>query len=174
VVWDTPLAMAAPGASSHRPPLTPGFVGIIVFKFLKCAAFVLVGAVALRLARLPRHSQPLEIARAFGIDEGRVTVRHVAALLSAFTPRQVQALGLAAVVIGLVFAAEGACLLARLWWSPYLTIALTAAAVPAEIYEIARRPGSARRYVLLAINLAILAYLWKRRNEFRKRAPAAR
>ena len=165
-----PMSAAPPG----RPRLTAGFVGIIVFKFLKCAAFLLVGVAALRIARLSGHSQPLEIARAFGVDEGRVTVRHVAAILSAFTPGQVQALGLAAVVIGLVFAAEGTCLLLRLWWSPYFTILLTAAAVPAEIYEIARRPGSARRYALLAINLAILVYLWKRRNEFRKPAPAAR
>lgn len=170
----SPSPMETSGVSFRRPPLTPGFIAIIVFKFVKCAAFLLVGAAALRIARLPHHSQPLEIARAVGVDEGRVTIRHVAAILSAFTPRQVQALGLAAVVIGLVFAAEGTCLLARLWWSPYFTIFLTAAAVPAEIYEIARRPASARRYALLAINLAILAYLWKRRNEFRRPAPAAR
>ncbi len=164
--------MEAEVPAAPRPRLSPGFVGIIVFKYLKSAAFLLVGGVALRIARLPDHSQPLEIARAIGVDEGRVTIRHVAALLSAFTPGQVQALGLAAVVIGLVFAAEGSCLLARLWWSPYFTILLTAAAIPAEVYEIARRPESLRRYVLLAINVAILAYLWKRRNEFR--TPATR
>jgi len=161
-------------ARARRPALSPGFIGIIVFKFMKCAAFLLVGGVALRIARLPNHSEPLEIARAFGVDEGRVTVRHLAAILSAFTPGQVEALGLAAVVIGFVFAAEGIALIARLWWAPYFTILLTAAAVPAEIYEIVRRPGSARRYALLAVNLGILAYLWKRRNEFRKPAPTER
>lgn len=166
--------MDTPEAPPRRPPLTPGFVGIIVFKYAKCAAFLVVGAAALRIARLPDHSEPMEIARAIGVDEGRVTVRHLAAILAPFTPGQVEAIGLAAVVIGLVFAAEGTCLLARLWWSPYFTILLTAAAVPAEIYEIARRPGSGRRYALLAINLAILVYLWKRRNEFRRPAPAAR
>ena len=44
---------------------------------------------------------------------------------------------------------------------------LTALGIPPEILEIAKRPGSARRYLLLAINVAILIYLWTRRNEFR-------
>jgi uncharacterized membrane protein (DUF2068 family) len=151
----------------HRPKLTPGFIGIIVFKYAKSAAFLLVGIVALRIARLPAYSEPLEIARVFGVEESGVTVRDVASLLSAFTPGQVHALGLAAILIGLVFGVEGSCLVARLWWAPYFTIVLTAAAIPAELYEIARRPESLRRYLLLAVNVAILVYIWGRRNEFR-------
>jgi hypothetical protein len=46
--------------------------------------------------------------------------------------------------------------------------ALTALGIPPELIEIAKRPGSVRRYLLLAINLAILAYLWRRRNDFKK------
>jgi uncharacterized membrane protein (DUF2068 family) len=155
-------------AGSPRPRLTPGFVGIIVFKYVKCAAFLLVGGVVLRIAHLSARSGPMLIARAVGVEETRVTMRDLASLLSAFTPGQVQALGLAAILIGLVFGAEGTCLALRLWWAPYLTILLTAAAIPAELYEIARRPESLRRYVLLAINVAILVYLWGRRNDFRR------
>jgi hypothetical protein len=36
-----------------------------------------------------------------------------------------------------------------------------------EIREILKSPGSLRLYLLLAINLAILFYVWKRRDEFR-------
>jgi len=57
----------------------------------------------------------------------------------------------------------------RVWWATYFTIVLTALGIPPELIEIARRPSSTRRYVLLAINLAILGYLWTRRNEFRDR-----
>lgn len=158
----------APGTS--RPRLTPGFLGIIVFKYLKSAAFLLVGGVVLRIARLSAQSEPMVLARAVGVEESRVSIRGLASLLSAFTPGEVEAIGAAAILIGLVFGIEGTCLVLRIWWAPYFTILLTAAAIPAELYEIARRPDSARRYVLLAINVAILVYLWGRRNDFRRPA----
>jgi len=42
-----------------------------------------------------------------------------------------------------------------------------------EILEIVKRPHSARRYVLLAINAAILYYLWRKKDEFRGAASEA-
>jgi uncharacterized membrane protein (DUF2068 family) len=163
--------MATPVRTAALPRLTPGLVGIVAFKYAKCAAFLLVGAAALRIARLPDHSEPLEIARALGVYEGRVTVRHLAALLAPFTPGEVEAIGLAAILIGLVFGAEGTCLAARIWWAPYLTIALTAAALPVETSEMATHPGRLRGYALFAANAAILVYLWGRRNDFRRTGP---
>ena len=69
-----------------------------------------------------------------------------------------------------MFAAEGTLLAMRIPWAPYFTIVLTALGIPPELIEIARRPEQRRRYLLLAVNLAILAYLWRRRNEFRSSA----
>jgi uncharacterized membrane protein (DUF2068 family) len=149
------------------PPLSPGFVWIIVFKCLKAALFLLLGAVALRIAHLPHHSEPLEIGRLLGVNTRSVLVQHLSFVLNALTSGQVKAIGAAAVLIGLVFAAEGVLLAMRFPWAPYLTIVLTALGLPPEVIEIARRPESLRRYALLAVNFAILAYLWKRRNEFR-------
>ena len=153
--------------AATRPKLSAGFIGIIAFKCIKAAAFLLLGAVALRIAHLPNHSQPMEIARFLGVTERKVIVQHLSVVLAALTSRQVQAIGLASILIGVVFAAEGALLAMRISWAPYLTIVLTALGIPPELIEIARRPGSGRRYLLLAINVAILLYLWKRRNEFR-------
>jgi uncharacterized membrane protein (DUF2068 family) len=151
----------------HRRRLSAGFVWIIVFKFIKGASFLLVGAAALRIAHLPNHSEPLEIARFLGVDEGNKVVRHLASILSALTSRQVQALGAASILIGLVFLAEGTLLAMRIWWATYFTIVLTALGIPLEILEIVKRPDSVRRYLLLAVNVAILVYLWRRRNEFK-------
>ena len=81
-------------------------------------------------------------------------------MLAALTSRQVRAIGAASILIGLVFAAEGTLLATRIWWATYFTIVLTALGIPPEIVEIAKRPGSARRYLLLAVNVAILVYLW--------------
>jgi uncharacterized membrane protein (DUF2068 family) len=154
-------------ASPKRPRLTPGFIGIIVFKFLKAAAFVLLGLVALRIARLPNHSQPLEVARFLGVTERSRVMQDVSSVVAALTSRQVRAIAAAAILIALVFAAEGTLLAARVWWATYFTIVLTALGIPPEIIEIAKRPGSVRRYLLLAVNVAILIYLWRRRNEFK-------
>ncbi len=154
-------------ASAARPRLTPGFLGIIVFKFAKAAAFLLLGAAALRIARLPHHSEPMEIARLLGVNGRNVLVQHLSYVLAALTSRQVEAIGAAAILIGLVFAAEGTLLSLRISWAPYFTIVLTALGLPPELIEIARRPDSVRRYLLLAVNVATLVYLWKRRNEFR-------
>jgi uncharacterized membrane protein (DUF2068 family) len=153
----------------ERPPLTAGFIGIIVFKYLKAAAFLLLGLVALRIARLPHHSEPLEIARFLGVTERSRVVQDVSAVVGALTSGQVRAIGAAAFLIGLVFAAEGTLLATRVWWATYFTIVLTALGIPPELVEIAKRPGSVRRYLLLAVNVAILIYLWRRRNEFRYR-----
>ncbi|HEY2796840.1 MAG TPA: DUF2127 domain-containing protein [Thermoanaerobaculia bacterium] len=151
----------------ERPPLTAGFIWIIVFKYLKCAAFLLLGLVALRIARLPRQSEPLEAARYLGVTERSRVVQDVSKVLDALTSRQVRAIGAAAILIALVFAAEGSLLAARVWWATYFTIVLTALGIPPELVEIAKRPESVRRYLLLAVNVAILIYLWRRRNEFR-------
>ncbi len=150
------------------PGLSAGFVGIIVFKYAKAAAFLLLGAAALRIARLPNHSEPMQIARLLGVDPGKVVVQHLSDVLSVLTRGQVEALGAASLVIGAVFATEGTFLAMRIWWAPYFTIVLTALGIPPELIEIARRPESVRRYALLAINVSILVYLWKRRNEFRR------
>jgi uncharacterized membrane protein (DUF2068 family) len=167
---ETPRPMEALAAPPPRPKLTAGFIGIIVFKYAKAVAFLVLGAAVLRIAHLARQSEPLQVARFLGVDERKLIVQHLSAFLSAFTPGQVRAAGVAAVVIGLVFAAEGTCLLLRIWWAPYFTIVLTALGIPPELIEIARRPASGRRYLLLAINAAILVYLWKRRNDFRTKA----
>jgi uncharacterized membrane protein (DUF2068 family) len=112
----------------------------------------------------------MEVARYLGVTERKVIVQHLSVVLAALTNRQVQAIGLASILIGLVFAAEGTLLAMRIPWAPYFTIVLTALGIPPELIEIARRPESSRRYLLLMVNVAILVYLWARRNEFKSSA----
>lgn len=154
-----------------RPKLSAGFLWIIAFKGVKAAAFLLIGAGVLRLAKLPRHSEPLEIAHFLGAHTREALVQNVSKVLDALTSGQIQAIAAASILIALVFAAEGTALAMRISWAPYFTIVLTALGIPLELIEIARRPDSYRRYLLLAVNVAILVYLWKRRNEFRTPAP---
>lgn len=149
--------------------LSGGFVWIIVFKYLKAVSFLVLGVVAMRLARFPQGFDPLHIARLLGVDERKEIVQRTASVLAALSPFQIHAIAVACFVIAVVFAAEGTLLWMRIPWATYFTITLTALGIPPEIIEIAKRPHSVRRYVLLAVNVAILVYLWRRRNEFREK-----
>jgi uncharacterized membrane protein (DUF2068 family) len=144
-----------------------GFVAIIAFKCFKGLLFLLVGVATLQIMRLSEMPSAAELARFFGVTPENEIVRRIAAVLSNTTPQK--AAGLAAVLlfVGAIFLVEATLLIFRVWWSTYLMIGLTALGLPLEIYEIIRRPASLHRYVLLLINVAILAFLWWRRNEFR-------
>ncbi|HEY6050621.1 MAG TPA: DUF2127 domain-containing protein [Thermoanaerobaculia bacterium] len=157
--------------------ISGGFIAVIAFKWLKGVAFVIFGIAALRLSRLEIMPSAVEIARFLSVSRENALVHRVADLIRTVTPRQVGAAGIASLVIGIVFFVEGGLLLARIWWSTYFTIGLTAMGIPLEIWEIAHKPDSIRRYVLLLLNVTILVFLWTRRNEFRhlrpeKKAPA--
>jgi uncharacterized membrane protein (DUF2068 family) len=148
--------------------MRPGFVAVIAFKWLKGLAFVIFGIAALRLSRLKVMPTAIEIANYLSVSKENELVHRVADLIANVTPRQVTAAAVASLFVALVFFVEGALLAVQIWWSTYFTIALTALGIPLELYEIAHRPGSIRRWALLAVNAAILAFLWYRRNEFRK------
>jgi len=160
-------------AGSKHARMSGGFLAVIAFKCLKGLAFVVFGIAALKLSRAPAMPSAVEIAKFLSVSKENELVRRVAHVIAEVTPRQATAAGLASLFVAVIFFVEGALLAARVWWSTYLTIALTAMGVPLELYEIAHRPESIRRWALLAVNLAILGFLWYRRNEFRKQKPAA-
>jgi uncharacterized membrane protein (DUF2068 family) len=147
--------------------LSGGFIAVIVFKYLKAAAFLLVGVVVLRFVQLARHDPALEFARYLNASEGRESIRRLSAFFSEITTGQQEAIGAASLAVGATFAAEASFLLARIWWATYFTIFLTLLGIPLELIEIWRRPKFLRGWIFLVINVAILVFLWRRRNEFR-------
>ncbi|MGH9316555.1 MAG: DUF2127 domain-containing protein [Thermoanaerobaculia bacterium] len=159
-------------APQHKKGMSAGFLAIILFKWLKAATFVLFGVIALKLARASEMPSAIRIADFFSVSRENELVHHVADLIQPITPRQATGFGFASLLVGAVFLVEGSLLAARVWWSTYFTIVLTALGIPLELYEIVHRPDAPRRYALLAINLAILLYLWARRSEFRKKTGA--
>ena len=154
-------------AVSQEQPMSGGFVAIILFKYFKALVFGLFGITALRLAHLAGLPSVDELARFFRIAPEREIIQEIASIISKITPGQAIGIGVVSIFVALVFAAEGTLLWCRIWWSTYFTVAITACGIPIEIYEIIERPASVRRYLLLLVNVAILIYLWKRRNEFR-------
>ena len=163
--------MSKPRKKKKEGRISGGFIAVIAFKWLKGVAFVIFGIAALRLSRLEIMPSAVEIARFLSVSRENALVHRVADLIRTVTPRQVGAAGIASLFIGIVFFVEGALLLARIWWSTYFTIGLTAMGIPLELWEIAHKPDSIRRYVLLLLNVTILVFLWMRRNEFRHLRP---
>ncbi len=157
-----------------RGGVSGGFLAVIIFKIVKGAAFVVLGIAALKLSRSGEMPTAVQIANFLSVSRENELVRRLADLIRGVTPAQATAAGIAGLVIAAVFILEGILLASRVWWSTYLTIALTALGIPLEIYEIIHRPDSVRRYLLLAVNLGILIFLWTRRNEFREHRVARR
>jgi uncharacterized membrane protein (DUF2068 family) len=144
--------------------LSGGFLAIIIFKYFKSVVFLLVGIAALSLSRADPFPTAQEVARFFRSSPENELVRAVSRL----TPGWAIGIGIASLFVAAVFGTEATLLTARVWWSTYFTIVLTALGIPLEIFEIFRRPSGMRRYLVLAVNVVILLYVWRRRNEFRE------
>lgn len=111
----------------------------------------------------------MEFARFLNANPERESIRRLSQFFEEITPGQGRAIGVAALAIGSIFAAEASFLLARIWWGTYFTIFLTLLGIPLEIVEIWHRPRHQRGWYFLLINLAILVFVWRRRNEFQDR-----
>jgi uncharacterized membrane protein (DUF2068 family) len=148
----------------NQNKLSGGFLAIIIFKYFKSVVFLLVGIAALSLSRADPFPTAQEVARFFRSSPENELVRAVSRL----TPGWAIGIGIASLFVAAVFGTEATLLTARVWWSTYFTIVLTALGIPLEIFEIFRRPSGMRRYLVLAVNVVILLYVWRRRNEFRE------
>ncbi len=148
----------------NQNKMSGGFLAIIVFKYFKAVVFLLVGIAALSLSRADPFPTAEQVARFLRSSPENELVRAISHL----TPGWAIGIAVASLFVAAVFGTEATLLTARVWWSTYFTIVLTALGIPLEIFEIFRRPSGMRRYLILAVNVAILLYVWKRRNEFRE------
>jgi hypothetical protein len=151
-------------AMRNPKKLSGGFVAIIAFKYFKAVIFYLVGIAAFQLWRANPFPSAKDIARFLRSSPENELVRWI----SRVTPGEVLGIGLLSFFVAAVFTAEGTLLAGRVWWSTYFTITLTTLGIPLEIFEILRQPSAFRRYLILVVNVVILVYLWRRRNEFRE------
>ena len=125
--------------------------------------------VVLRFVQVARHDPAMEFARFLNANAERESIRQLSTFFHDITPGQREAIGAASLAIGALFGAEASFLLARIWWATYFTIFLTLLGIPLELMDIWRKPHQLRGWYFLIINVAILAFLWRRRNEFRDR-----
>jgi uncharacterized membrane protein (DUF2068 family) len=138
---------------------------IVAFKAVKAALLVVLGITLLVAIRRDPVDLILQIALAVHLPlTSRLFDRAVMIALNA-TPRREAVLALTAFGYATLMAAEGVGLYRRRRWARWFTIGATSSLMPVEAYEIARRPSGFRVLVLL-LNVAVVVYLWRRREIF--------
>lgn len=138
---------------------------IVAFKAVKAALLVVLGITLLVAIRRDPVDLILQIALAVHLPlTSRLFDRAVMIAFNA-TPRREAVLALTAFGYAVLMAAEGVGLYLRRRWARWFTIGATSSLMPIEAYEIARRPSGFRVLVLL-LNVAVVAYLWRRREIF--------
>jgi uncharacterized membrane protein (DUF2068 family) len=138
---------------------------IVAFKAVKAALLVVLGITLLVAIRRDPVDLILQIALAVHLPlTSRLFDRAVMIAFNA-TPRREAVLALTAFGYAVLMAAEGVGLYLRRRCARWFTIGATSSLMPIEAYEIARRPSGFRVLVLL-LNVAVVAYLWRRREIF--------
>jgi len=131
---------------------------IVIFKFFKGAMLI---AVALGAHHLMNHDVSDfadHLVDAFRVDPNNQYIEAVLAKLQVLDAKQLKALSIGSFFYAAIVLTEGTGLALRKHWAEYFTIIVTASFLPLEIYELAHRV-TAIKIVVMAINVAILAYL---------------
>jgi uncharacterized membrane protein (DUF2068 family) len=138
---------------------------IIALKMIKALALVAFGTAVLVTRHTPPESLLADIARALHLPLASHMVQRAMDAATSLTPRREAVIALASFAYAGLFATEGVGLLRRAAWARWLTVVATGALIPLEVYEIARRP-TALRFLALLVNVAVVAWLFRRKDLF--------
>jgi uncharacterized membrane protein (DUF2068 family) len=138
---------------------------IIAFKAFKTTTLTAVGVALLTV----RHADPVNILLRLALTVHLpLTSRLFDRLLTSVSHLTVSTetvLALTAFTYAVLMGSEGVSLYLRKPWARWFTIIATSSLIPIELYEIAREMHLIRVLVLLA-NLAIVVYLFRRKDVF--------
>lgn len=148
-------------------------------------AFKLVGAVLLlgagigvfRLLGRDLGESLEHMAATFRLDPHSHYMNRAIAAVSGIDDHRLRQIGIGTILYALLYGAEGTGLVLGKKWGGYLTVVVTGALIPLEIYEVTRR-ADATRITVLVLNVAILVYvigklIQERRVERREAAAAS-
>ena len=141
-----------------------GLLTIGLFKVAEAVLFFLVGVGVIHYVHRDLGDAVLRLAERLRVDpDGRI-VTWLLDHLDAVTSHRMKQIGVATFFYAGLRLAEGAGLVLEKVWAEYLTVFVTVAFLPWELYEFIRRPDWVRICLLIA-NLAVLTYLvwWLRR-----------
>lgn len=145
----------------NRVAAEPGRIdlisAIVAFKVIKIVFLVALAVAAFVLAESDAYAVLFRAARWLGLD-GSHRVSHLIRLAGHQAPSHIAIAGVGALGYAAIFAVEAWGLHRRLRWAEWLTVVVTASALPYEIYELVHHP-SAGKIVVLIINVLVITYL---------------
>jgi len=142
-----------------------GLLAIGLLKLAEAVFFFLVGVGAIHFIHRDLGDSALRLAERLRIDPDGRLVSYLLDHLDAITAQRLKQIGLATFFYAGLRTTEGIGLVLEQLWAEYLTVGVTTAFLPWELYEIARH-ADWMRVCLLVANLIVLAYLvwWLGRN----------
>jgi uncharacterized membrane protein (DUF2068 family) len=136
---------------------------IIAFKALEATTLTALGVALLSTRRADPVDLFIRFAVAVHLPLTSRLLDRVLALAANLTITKQTTLAITAFAYAALMGAEGCALYLRKPWARWFTIIATSSLVPIEVYEIVRKPHLTRVLVLV-VNVAIVIYLWQRRD----------
>jgi uncharacterized membrane protein (DUF2068 family) len=139
---------------------------IVFFKVVKCVSLTTVGVFLFHYL----HSDPVALvvraANAIDLPSTSRLFTHAVDLAMGLTVGKQIALALTSFAYAILLGAEAVGLALRRHWARWFTISITSSLLPFEIFEIVRRPGEPIRILTFIVNVAIVIYLYRRKEVF--------
>jgi len=131
---------------------------IALFKLTKGVLLLIVGIGAHKLLHRDVANTVAHWVDILRVDPDNRYIHRVLTHVLAVTPAQLKAASVGTFIYAGLLLTEGIGLLLRKRWAEYFTIITTAGLIPLEVYEIFHHMTIAK-FVILAINVAIVVYL---------------
>ncbi|MBV9303879.1 MAG: DUF2127 domain-containing protein [Acidobacteriaceae bacterium] len=158
-------------SATERSPA--GILLIGLFKLLKGVLLVAVGIGALKLLHKNMADVITQWTGILRVDPENRFIHPLLAKILPVTPKQLKELSVGTFFYAALLLTEGIGLLMRKHWAEYFTVISTAALIPLEIHELARRVTPAKIAVIV-INVIIVLYLAARLRGYRRRPQGSR
>jgi uncharacterized membrane protein (DUF2068 family) len=131
---------------------------IAIFKFVKVAGLL---GISFGIINLLQPATALRLQNwiiALSSGESHPHILKALVMISSYSPRRIQALGVVVLFYATLYMIEGIGLWHQSRWAEYLTIVATGLFIPLEIYEITRRT-TVPRVAALIVNIFAIGYL---------------
>jgi uncharacterized membrane protein (DUF2068 family) len=138
---------------------------IVAFKAIKAALLTAFGAVLLFVIHRDPVDVVLQLAQAVHLPLTSRLFGRILTLAARTTPTKEVVVALTAFGYAILMGTEGIGLYLRRSWARWFTIGATSSLMPIEVYEIVRE-ARAVRVLILVLNVAVVVYLWRRREVF--------
>ena len=148
----------AAGEEGTAHPRDRGLLLIAIFKLFKSVFFFCLGIGAIHLMNKDLANEVLRLARELRFEPESRVVALVLDKIDLIDATRLREIGFATFAYSAIALTEGVGLWLEKRWAEFLTLGLTVAFLPWEVFELARRPNWFR-LGLLVVNLLVLWYL---------------